>query len=77
MTIVAQEPGPPTGTGTDPKAIADRAAAEAVRSGRRVALTAMDDADRALVRDRLRWRHDLVTRTEGEGAARHLVVIPI
>ena len=59
------------------KAVADGAADEAVRSGVPVALGPMSDAERTIVRDHLRWRVDLVTRSEGEGAERHLVVIPI
>jgi predicted RNA-binding protein Jag len=37
----------------------------------------MTEAERNIVRAHLRWRVDLVTRSEGEGPARHLVVIPI
>jgi hypothetical protein len=59
------------------KVLADRAADEVVRSGRAVALGAMSDGDRELVRAHLRWRIDLVARSEGEGPERHVVVIPI
>lgn len=59
------------------KQVAAQAAGEAARSGRRVDLPPMSDEECALVRDRLRWRPDLVARTEGAGAERHLVVIPI
>ncbi len=59
------------------KVAADSAADEAVRSGVPVALPPMTDAERNIVRAHLRWRVDLVTRSEGEGAERHLVVIPI
>jgi hypothetical protein len=59
------------------KVAADSAADEAVRSGVPVALPPMTEAERNIVRAHLRWRVDLVTRSEGEGPARHLVVIPI
>lgn len=59
------------------KVLADAAADEAVRSGRPVALSPMTDEERELVRERLRWRIDLAARSEGEGAERHVVVIPI
>ncbi len=59
------------------KVAADSASDEAVRSGVPVALPAMTDAERNIVRAHLRWRVDLVTRSEGEGPERHLVVIPI
>ena len=59
------------------KVLADRAAGEVVRSGRPVALAAMSDADREIVREHLRWRTDLVTLSDGEGPGRHVVVIPI
>jgi hypothetical protein len=59
------------------KLLADSAADEVVRSGRPVALPAMSDAERETVRAHLRWRADLVARSEGAGPRRHLVVIPI
>lgn len=59
------------------KVLADSAADEVVRSGRPVALPAMTDAEREIVRAHLRWRVDLVARSTGEGPERHLVVIPI
>ena len=59
------------------KVLADSAADEVVRSGRPVALPAMTDAEREIVRAHLRWRVDLVARSEGAGPERHLVVIPI
>jgi spoIIIJ-associated protein len=59
------------------RALAEQAADEAVRSGRPVALAAMDDEERGLARERLRWRTDVAVRSEGEGPERHLVVIPI
>ena len=37
----------------------------------------MSDADREIVRAHLRWRVDLVARSEGEGPERHIVVLPI
>ena len=57
--------------------LAGRAADEVVRSGESVALSAMTDEDREIVREHLRWRTDLVARSEGEGPERHVVVIPI
>ena len=59
------------------KVLADRAADEVVRSGRPVALSAMPDSEREIVRDHLRWRLDLVARSEGEGPERHVVIVPI
>ena len=59
------------------KVLADQAADEAARSGQPVALAAMTDADREIVRAHLRWRIDLVARSEGEGPERHVVVLPI
>ena len=59
------------------KVLADAAADEAVRSGRPVALPAMSDGEREMVRAHLRWRIDLAARSEGEGSERHVVVIPI
>lgn len=59
------------------KVVADRAADEVARTGRPVALAAMPDAEREIVRAHLRWRVDLVARSEGEGAGRHIVVLPI
>lgn len=59
------------------KVLADRAANEVARSGQPVALPAMNDQDREIAREHLRWRMDLVAISEGEGPERHLVVIPI
>lgn len=77
MTTVASPPEHPIEPGIGPVGLADRAADQAVHTGTPVALPAMDEAERALVSRRLRWRTDLVARTAGEGTARHLVVIPI
>lgn len=59
------------------KVLADSAADTVVRSGESVALPAMSDTDREIVREHLRWRTNLVARSEGEGPERHVVVIPI
>ena len=59
------------------KVLADLAADEVVRSGRPVALSAMTHEEREIVREHLRWRIDLVARSEGEEPERHVVVIPI
>ena len=59
------------------KVLADKAAEEVVRSGQPVALSAMSDAEREIVRGHLRWRTHLVARSEGEDPERHVVVIPI
>jgi len=59
------------------RTLAERAAEEAVRSGRRVALSAMTGDERDLVREQLRWRADVATLSEGDGADRHVVIIPI
>lgn len=59
------------------KVLADRAADEVARSGRPAALPPMSDAEREIAREHLRWRVDLVARSEGEGPERHVVVLPI
>lgn len=59
------------------KVVADRAAAEAMRSGHAVALPAILEGDRRIVRDHLRWRVDLVARSEGESPERYIVPLPI
>jgi len=59
------------------KVLADRAADEVVRSGQPFVLPAMADKEREIVRERLRWRTDLVARTEGQGTERHVVILPI
>lgn len=59
------------------RTLAEQAAEEAVRSGRRVALSAMTGDDRDLVREQLRWRADVATLSEGDGPDRHVVIIPI
>ena len=56
---------------------ADRAAGEALESGRPVALDAMTAAERRLVHEHLRDRHEVETYSEGEEPQRHLVVAPV
>jgi spoIIIJ-associated protein len=56
---------------------ADRAASEAVRFGRPVALDAMVASERRVVHEFLRDRHDVETYSEGEEPDRHLVVAPV
>ena len=56
---------------------ADKAASEALRFGRPVALDAMVASERRLVHEYLRDRHDIETYSEGEEPDRHLVVAPV
>jgi spoIIIJ-associated protein len=56
---------------------ADRAAAEAARFGRPVALDAMAAAERRIVHEYLRDRRDVETYSEGEEPDRHLVIAPV
>ena len=56
---------------------AERAASEALRFGRPVALDAMVASERKLVHEFLRDRHDVETYSEGEEPDRHLVVAPV
>ena len=56
---------------------ADRAAEDAARSERVVALPAMSATERRLVHEYLRDRHDIETYSEGEEPDRHLVVAPV
>jgi spoIIIJ-associated protein len=56
---------------------ADKAASEAVRFGRPVALDAMVASERRVVHEFLRDRHDVETYSEGEEPDRHLVVAPV
>jgi spoIIIJ-associated protein len=56
---------------------ADRAAAEATRFGRPVALDAMVAAERRVVHEYLRDRRDVETYSEGEEPDRHLVITPV
>jgi len=56
---------------------AEKAASEAVRFGRPVALDAMVPSERRLVHEYLRDRHDVETYSEGEDPDRHLVVAPV
>lgn len=56
---------------------ADRAAGEALEFDRPVALDAMTAAERRLVHEHLRDRHEVETYSEGEEPARHLVVAPV
>ncbi len=56
---------------------ADKAASEAVRFGRPVALDAMASNERRVVHEYLRDRHDVETYSEGDEPDRHLVVAPV
>ncbi len=56
---------------------ADRAAGEAIRFGRPVALDAMAANERRIVHEHLRDRHDVETYSEGDEPDRHLVVAPL
>jgi spoIIIJ-associated protein len=56
---------------------AERAAGEAVRFGRPVALDAMVAAERRVVHEFLRDRHDVETYSEGDEPDRHLVIAPV
>lgn len=55
---------------------ADRAADQALRYGRPVALDAMNPAERRIVHEHLRGRAGVDTYSEGEEPDRHLVVSP-
>ena len=56
---------------------ADKAAEEAARFGRPVALDAMAPAERRIVHEYLRDRHDVETYSEGDDPDRHLVIAPV
>ena len=56
---------------------AEKAAGEAVRFGRAVALDAMVASERRIVHEFLRDRHDVETYSEGDEPDRHLVVAPV
>jgi spoIIIJ-associated protein len=56
---------------------ADRAASEAARFGRPVALEPMVASERRVVHEFLRDRHDVETYSEGDEPDRHLVVAPV
>jgi spoIIIJ-associated protein len=56
---------------------ADEAAADAVRSGRAVALDAMSATERKVVHEYLKDRDDVETYSEGTEPDRHLVVAPL
>jgi spoIIIJ-associated protein len=56
---------------------ADRAAEEAVKYGRPVALDAMVASERRFVHHHLRDRADVETYSEGDEPDRHLVVAPV
>jgi spoIIIJ-associated protein len=56
---------------------AEKAASEAMRFGRPVALDAMVASERKVVHEYLRDRHDIETYSEGEEPDRHLVVTPV
>jgi spoIIIJ-associated protein len=56
---------------------ADQAAADAVNSGRPVALDAMSATERKVVHEHLKDRDDVETYSEGTEPDRHLVVAPL
>jgi spoIIIJ-associated protein len=56
---------------------ADRAAEDALRSGRPVALDAMTASERRLVHEYLRDHGEVQTYSEGDEPDRHLVVAPL
>jgi spoIIIJ-associated protein len=56
---------------------ADHAAADALRSGRPVALDAMTASERRLVHEYLRDHGEVQTYSEGDEPDRHLVVAPL
>jgi spoIIIJ-associated protein len=56
---------------------ADDASADAVRSGRPVALDAMSATERKVVHEYLKDREDVETYSEGTEPDRHLVVAPL
>jgi spoIIIJ-associated protein len=56
---------------------ADHAAADALRSGRAVALDAMTASERRLVHEYLRDHGEVQTYSEGDEPDRHLVVAPL
>jgi spoIIIJ-associated protein len=56
---------------------ADEAAADAVRTGRPVALDAMSATERKFVHEYLKDREDVETYSEGTEPDRHLVVSPL
>jgi spoIIIJ-associated protein len=56
---------------------ADKAAADAVRSGRAVALDAMSATERKVVHEHLKGRPDVETYSEGQEPDRRLVVAPL
>jgi len=59
------------------RAMAERAAQDAVRSGRRVALEPMSPLERRVVHEHLKERVDVETYSEGEEPARRLIVAPL
>jgi spoIIIJ-associated protein len=59
------------------EAIADQAAVAAIRDGRPVPLEAMNAAERRVVHEYLKDRHEVETYSEGEEPKRHLVVAPV
>ncbi len=56
---------------------ADQAVAEALRSGHAVELEPMASAERRIVHEYLRDRHDIETYSEGDEPERRLVVTPV
>jgi spoIIIJ-associated protein len=56
---------------------ADQAAADAVRSGRPVALDAMSSVERKVVHEHLKDNHEVETYSEGTEPDRHLVIAPL
>jgi spoIIIJ-associated protein len=59
------------------RASADRAAEDAVRERRPVALEPMSALERRVIHEHLKARHDVETYSEGEEPARRLVVAPV
>ncbi len=56
---------------------ADQAVAEALRSGHAVELEPMASAERRIVHEYLRDRHDIETYSEGDEPERRLVITPV
>lgn len=59
------------------RAIAEQAAATAVRDGRRVSLEPMGAQERKVVHEHLKDRFDVETYSEGQEPTRRLVVAPL
>lgn len=56
---------------------AERAAADAIKTGREIALDAMSATERKFVHEYLRDNHEVETYSEGNEPERHLVVAPV